>query len=251
MSGPSFAIIVASLHGRCGKTLLARAIADYFVLSGERPMIFDTDAIERRLAAQFPLETLVVDLTDVRGQMALFDTLAHASPASRVVDLTHRSFEKFFELMRDTDFISEARARGVEPVVLYIPDRKADSFEVGVGLRQRFPDSAFVPVENLFLGPPRDRARVSDAYRALTASEPRLVMPALAPVITEALEEPTLSLSDFIRRPLNHSADDRLPPELVNARSELRAWLVAVFQEIYHLTEAVARRSEAIMADDR
>ncbi len=36
MSEVSFAAIVASLHGRSGKTLLARALGDYFILSGQK-----------------------------------------------------------------------------------------------------------------------------------------------------------------------------------------------------------------------
>ena len=41
---PSFAAIVASLHGRTGKTLFARVLADYFVLSGNRPIVFEPTA---------------------------------------------------------------------------------------------------------------------------------------------------------------------------------------------------------------
>ena len=72
---PSVAAIVASLHGRAGKTLLARILADYFILSGRRPALFDTDATERMLHSAFPDDAIVVDLTEVRDQMILFDTL--------------------------------------------------------------------------------------------------------------------------------------------------------------------------------
>src|SRR6266568_73906 len=106
MPGASHAGIVASLHGRTGKTLLARALVDYFILSGGRPYIFDTDAIERRLHALFPSAAHVVDLTIVRDQMTLFDTLAKPSSEMRVVDVAYYSFTKFFELMRRYRFHS-------------------------------------------------------------------------------------------------------------------------------------------------
>ena len=86
---PSLAAIVSSLNGRTGKTLLARVLADYFVLSGNRPLVFDTDATEQTLHASFPYDTMVADLSEVRDQMMLFDTLAGRSCEARVVDVSH------------------------------------------------------------------------------------------------------------------------------------------------------------------
>jgi cellulose biosynthesis protein BcsQ len=126
MAGSSLAVIVASLHGRTGKTLLARTLADYFILSGPRPYIFDTDAVDRGLHALFPHDAFVVDLAIVPDEMLLFDTLAVRSARTRIVDVTHRSLITFFQLMRDSDFVSEARSCEGEPVIFYIPDRKVD-----------------------------------------------------------------------------------------------------------------------------
>ena len=44
-----FAAIIASARVRAGKTLLARLLADNFLLSGTRPALFDTETAERRL----------------------------------------------------------------------------------------------------------------------------------------------------------------------------------------------------------
>src|SRR6202158_4133052 len=107
---PSFAAIVASLHGRTGKTLLARVLADYFVLSGNCPLVFDTDATERTLHASFPYDTMVADLSETRDQMMLFDTLAGRYCEARVVDVSHYVFRKFFKVMQDSNFVAEARA---------------------------------------------------------------------------------------------------------------------------------------------
>ncbi len=248
MPDVSFAIVVASLHGRTGKTLLARVIAEYFLLSGEQPFIFDTDAVDHRLLTLFPHDATVIDLAQVPQQMMLFDTMAEASRESRVVDLTHRSFGQFFDLMRQTDFIVEARSRRVEPVIVYIPDRRHDSFEAGVALGRRFPDCAFVVVENAYHGPPRESTRQSEAYRALKAHDLRFVMPRLSPDITEALEEPALSLGDFMRRPLSHADAARLPEELRRARTELRGWLLGLMQEIHRVTRAVASYAAPALA---
>jgi hypothetical protein len=240
----SLAAIITSLHGHSGKTLLARVMVDYFVLSGQKPYIFDTDPIERGLYRLFPADTSVLDLAFVPHQMTLFDTLARDSPLSRIVDLTHRSFGLFFDLMRQTDFVSEARARGIEPVIFYIPDRKRDSFEAGFALRERFPDCSFVVVDNGSLGEPRGNTRTSDVYRALAAHPLHIAIPRLDRAIAEALEEPSLALSDFMQRPMTNAELRRLPSDLIRARMQLRTWLIAMFKEIYRITHLIAERAE-------
>jgi hypothetical protein len=186
MPGPSFAAIVASLHGHVGKTLLARTLTDYFRLSGGSPYIFDTDAIERGLSGLFP-EARVVDLAVVLDQMVLFDTLAKRSPEMRVVDVTHSSLTKFFELLRETDVIAEASSNKVELIIFYIPDRRIDSFEAGLILRDNFPDCAFIVVENAFFREPRPKARLDQSYKALTTHNWRFRMPKLHEQVVDAL----------------------------------------------------------------
>jgi len=248
MPDSSLAAIVASLHGQSGKTLFARVMVDYLILSGQRPYIFDTDPVERALYRLFPGDTCLLDLALVPDQMTLFDTLATDSPQPRIVDLTHRSFDVFFDLMRETDFIVEARSRRVEPVIFYIPDRKRDSFEAGFALRERFPDCDFVLVENGSLGEPRGNTRHTEAYQALQTHSLRIAIPRLDRAIAEALEEPSLALSDFMQRPMTNAELRRLPGDLIRARMQLRTWLIAMFKEIYRITHFIAVRAEAPLA---
>src|SRR6266702_7084682 len=198
MPRTSLAAIVASLHGRSGKTLLARILAEYWLMAGERPLIFDTDAADRKLRDFFPDQAIVVDLHHVRDQMRLFDTLAAPSPQPRVVDVTHRSLGTFFNVMRNTDFVVEARSCHVEPVIFYMVDRSAESFEEGWDLRDRFEDCAFVVVDNAFLGEAGERVRHSGAYRALAAHDLRFDVPALDRRHFEVIDDPYLSLAEFM-----------------------------------------------------
>jgi|SRR5215471_13066929 hypothetical protein len=247
MSGMSHAAIVVSLHGRCGKTLLARILVDYFLLSGGRPYVFDTDSVEWKLHDLFPNEARVVDLAIARDQMVLFDTLAEASPEMRVVDLTHRSLTKFFALLRDTDFICEAKAHDIEPMIYYIPDRKLDSFEAGVVLRDNFPDCGFIIVENEFFEPPKGNVQQSPAYSALMSHKSRFVMPRLASEAIEVLEDRHLSLSDFMRQGMSSTgeslADDGLSPAI---RIEFRRWVFRMFRQIHRVTTGLAAVDEPL-----
>jgi hypothetical protein len=241
MPGASLAAIVTSLHGRCGKTLLARTIVDYFLLSGGRPYIYDTDAVERGLHGLFPVDARVIDLAIVRDQMLLFEALAKPSPQAQIVDVTHRSLTKFFELLRDTDFILEAQSHDIRPVIFYIPDRKLDSFEAGVVLRDNFLNYRFVVVENEFFREPKRDVWQSPAYEALRSHRRRFVMPKLADDVVDALEDCDLSISDFMRKPLSSSGEtlvpDALPPDM---RVELRGWVFKIFREIHRAVAELA-----------
>lgn len=235
-AGASLAAIVASLHGRAGKTLLARALADYFILSGGNPCLFDTDPVERGLHALFPHAARVVDLAVVRDQMLLFDTLAAPSPEMRVVDVTHRALTKFFELLRDTDFIFEARLQRIIPVIFYIPDRKADSFEAGVVLRNNFPGCPFFVVNNGFFQPKR-HVRQSSAYKTLKAHKSWFTMPRLTEDVIDALEDRDLSIGDLMRQPMSSDGEVPAPDGLVaDMRIELRDWAFQMFREIHRVT---------------
>jgi hypothetical protein len=248
MPETSFAAIVASLHARTGKTLLARVLAEYFILSGVRPLLFDTDTAECRLCASFPHDTMVVDPSQVPDQMTLFDTLALTTPEARVVDVTHQSFRKVFKVMQDIDFIAEARTRNVEPAIFYIADRNADSYAEALHLRGRFAGCPFVAVDNPFLGVPADHIRKSDAYQSFLAHELRLTIPMLDPAATLALADPQFSLSDFMRRPIA-LGEATLQPEAspLDVRASLRPWLMRLFKDIHRISRIVTTRKEAVV----
>jgi hypothetical protein len=231
------------LHGRTGKTLLARVIAEYFALSGRRPMIFDTDAAERTLHAAFPYDTVVVDLHETRDQMTLFDTLAARAPESRVVDVSHYARRKFFKVMAESAFVAEARARAVEPIVFYIADRNPDAYEEARQLRERFADCAFVLVENAFVGRVKELTRRSGAYKAMEDHDLRMALPRLDHALADILEDPVVSLGDIVRQPLSRSADAMPGGLIFEEREALRAWLVGVFRDIHRLAREAENRA--------
>jgi hypothetical protein len=239
------AAMVCSLHAHSGKTLLARLLAEHFILKGSPPLIFDTDAVERRLTACFPYDAIVLDLARVRDQMALFDTLAKPFAAPRVVDVAHAAREKLFALMRDTDFIAEATAHAVAPVIFYIADRDRDSLDEAIALRARFADCAFVAVENAFLPRPNAALRQGEAYRALLTHPLRVFMPKLDEDLVELIEEPGRSLSALLREPLSRS-EDRRNELSFDARAELRAWLMTMLKDIHRVLARLDAPAEAL-----
>ena len=243
---PSFAAIVASLHGRTGKTLFARVLADYFLLSGLRPLVFDTDFTEQTLRNSFPSDTVVADVTETRDQMLLFDTIAGRSPEARVVDVSHYVFRKFFKVMQEIDFVREARARAVEPVIFYIAGRNPDAYEEGRLLRERFADCALVLVENVFLGALKESTLHSAGYRAFESHDLCMMLPLLDPALADVIQEGDVSLSGMIRQPLSRSDTAASGGLSFEQRAEMRAWLMRVFREIHRVTRAAEGRAAAI-----
>ena len=229
----NFAIIVASARARSGKTLLARLLAEHFVLSGMQPAIFDTDAAAP-LVARFPNDASALDIDRVTDQMALFDGLSAPAANSRIVDLTHGAFKKFFDLMLESDYIREARANGIEPVVFYIGGTDQEAFEQADDLRYRIGDCPFVFVENAFLGEIKQSIRGSEEFRALAQLPTRMLIPALDPFFMEVIEEPDVSLSEFMREPTL-----KMSPE---TRGAIRSWLVKALGEIYRVLNMIERR---------
>jgi hypothetical protein len=243
----SYTYIIASLHGRTGKTLLARLFADYTILSGQHPEIFDTDAVERKLTACFPGRAIPIDLERVPDQMKLFDTLTAPAAVPRIVDVTHRSFRKFFQLMQEIGYAAEARVKEIEPIIVYIPDREADSYEQGRLLRDHFKDCHFIVAENALIGKPDRQVQQSDHYKSLMGHDLNLYIPLLDPMFAGVVDDPKLSLSGFMSEP---AAERRPTAELslaylsLEARASIGGWLKEMFGEIRRLGEVIKLRAD-------
>jgi hypothetical protein len=244
------AAIVTSLHARTGKTLLSRVLGDYFALSGRPPLVFDTDVTEQTLRASFPFDTVVIDLTETRDQMTLFDTLARRAPEARVVDVSHHAFRKFFKVMFESQFAAEAHTRGVEPIIFYMADRGSDSYEEARALRERFDDCAFVLVENALTGKAKEKTRRSAAYQEMQQHDLRMSLPLFDFALADALDDdPALSLGDIVSQPLSRSNQGSMPGsgELAfDQRAALRSWVMQVFRDIYRLTREIEMRAPAL-----
>jgi hypothetical protein len=200
---------------------LARALVDYFSQSRESVEIFDTDTAHPKLSAHFLGRSTVIDLDKVRDRVSLFDRLAAPSAEVQVVDVATHAFKKFFDLMRESDYVAEARARNIETVIFYIPEYDGESYDQGHALMERFADCAFVTAENENLGEIETTARLAEGYRALRQHERRMLIPRLDSLFALALAESKLSLGDFLRDP----PLDRTPAynSIAYASSHMRA----------------------------
>jgi hypothetical protein len=140
--------IVCSPRPAVGKTLIARALTEFLLLQHGAVTAFDINLREPSLLDYLPDVTETAQIGDTFGQMALMDRLIVNDGVPKVVDLGFHAFDDFFRIVADIGFMKEADRRGVDPIVLFIPDRDRASAAAWTMLRATFPNAALVPVEN-------------------------------------------------------------------------------------------------------
>ncbi len=219
MKNPTLAFIICSLGGRAGKTMTARLLADYFLLSDRTFVGFDTDTHEPSFAMRFPQEVVASDVNTIQGQMALIDPLLVADGVPKIVDLWHRSLEGFFALLDQTEFIAEARKLDVEPIFLFVADGTARSVEAAARLVERYPDVQFVLVVNDGAVPGVERREEFNRY----PSGRSFKIAALDPLLLQKIEEPGFSLSRFLLVPPTNMS--------LVVRAGIREWLWRIFSQ--------------------
>ena len=143
--------IVTSSRPRVGKTLVARALTEYFLALRKPVAAFDVNPDEFKLIEHLPAYTAAASIGDIRGEMALFDQLIVDDRVPKVIDLNHALFEKFFALMQRLNFVIEGRRRGVTPLVLFLADPDDRSRQGFAMLTDKFPDLAVVAVLNAWV----------------------------------------------------------------------------------------------------
>lgn len=220
MSRRTLVYFVCSPHSRTGVTTTARALTDYHLWRGVPVEGFDTDAREPSYARRFPQLSTIVDIFDVRGQIALFDRLLIADDIPKVVDVWSRSFDKLFSIIAEIGFLEEAARAGVEPIILFHADASRMSASNARLLTTTWPNLWLTAVNNegaAPLGP--DAREILELYRP----RGKLVLPRLERPIAEALEEPYLSLSDFL-------LDSPASMSIV-VRAAMKNWLLPIFTQ--------------------
>jgi hypothetical protein len=196
--------IVTSSRPRVGKTLIARALTEYFCAQRRVVAAFDVNPDDFKLIDYLPAYTAAASINDTRGEMALFDQLVTADLVPKVVDLGHVLFDRFFALMQQLDFVAEARRRAIAPIVLFIADPDERARQGYAMLSDRFPDLALVPLLN------ENTPRVA-RYRAnfpptRHGGDP-LGIPALTPVLRSVIDRPGFSFISYAVKTADPTAE--------------------------------------------
>jgi hypothetical protein len=192
MERRTFVFIVCSPLPRVGKTLAARLAVEFFATDGGRVAAFDVNPGDFALAEQLSDRAAAADISDTRGQMALFDQLIAADGVAKVVDVGFRSFEQFFSVMAEIGFAAEAGHRGIIPAVLLVADADRRSAEAYAALLARFPRIPVVPVLNAGAADIRFRGEFSSRF-AVTPLHIPFLSPAAKSMVAQFGFSPGIS----------------------------------------------------------
>ena len=225
MSRHRFVHIVCSPRTRIGKTLMSRLLVDYFLLQDRQPIGFETNVNEPGFLELFPQRVISADIRSVQGQVTLFDGLLVDDDAPKVVDVWHRVFDKLFELFEAIDFVDEARARGVEPLIYFIDDPDPLTEAAHARLRARFPDLRVTSVRNEAATGVSAVTGPRSGAPAKFLDEPRLQIPPLDPILRRVIDIPGLSLAAFLR-------GSPMADVSIVVRAAVRAWTSKIFVQL-------------------
>jgi hypothetical protein len=205
--------IVTSSRPRVGKTLIARALTEFFCAQQRPVAAFDVNPDEFTLLQYLPAVATAASIRETRDEMALFDRLIMTDGVPKVIDLAHGSFERFFAVMRQINFIAEARRRALVPMVLFVADPDDRSRLGYATLCNDFPELALVPVFNEAVS---RFAHLRDLFPPAPRGGEPVSIPALTPILRSVISRPGFSFVAYASK-------------TTDTTSELYSWLRGVF----------------------
>lgn len=215
--------VVCSPLERVGKTLIARLLAEFFIVEGRDVACFDVNTDQPSLIDYLPPWTARSAIDDTRGQMALFDRLIRDDAVPKVVDLGHASFERFFTVVAQVSLAEEARKRQIQVIVLFVASPGPAAAQAYAAVQRWLPGIVLVPVHNEVLG----RTMARDKYPVGGGASLPLRFPLLPPGLHRIVTQPSFSFSDFRYGKIrNISAPYHF---------ELESWMKRVFIEFREL----------------
>jgi hypothetical protein len=210
--------IVCSPQRGVGKTLLARLLAEFYLIDGRPLAAFDLADEGPQLADYLPGSTTLADIGDAPGQMALFDSIIADRRATKIIDLSHRTFRDFFTIADKIGFFEEARRQGIEPLILFMIDPNPKSAKAYTILRRWCAAASLLPVRNQLVakGIPYCAAFPNESTVSVS-----LEIPLLGASLKPLVEQQSFSFARFWR-----TTPVSLPVKLDD---ELRAWIKRIF----------------------
>lgn len=177
--------IVTSDQPRNGKTLFARALADWLWQQGGEPWIADGNGPLGDISRWYGGHSRVFDLERTAGRVDLFEFLLTFPTTNIVLDLPASQMESFFSIFENGHFPAEAARAHTAFTCWFIIDRPLESF---LKARQiwHVAQAEFRPVLNSFSGSYALERGVKLNYAEM-AARGELRLPVLSPEAREWL----------------------------------------------------------------
>ncbi len=191
--------IVCSPRPAIGKTLIARLLTEFLLLSRGDVLAFDITLKEPSLVDYLPRLTETADITDTFGKMELMDRVIGNDGVPKVIDLGFHAFDDFFRMCEEIGFTKEGERRGIEPVFVFLGDHHRISVQAYRMLRTTFPTTAIVPVNNEFAL----QGELPDGFAPLRM----LPVAALPPFLRTYIDRTSFSFTAYLQEQADPSSE--------------------------------------------
>jgi hypothetical protein len=215
---------------RCiGKTLVSRLLTEFFVLNDRQVAAFDLADEGPQLIDYLPQFTTVASRGDVYGQVSFFEQIIADQDRTKIIDLSYRSFELFFNVVEQIGFFGEAHLRSVEPIILFVTDASPQLPHVCATLERRFTETLILPVRN------RAHAVVasSEAFSNVGTARPSLQIPLLTFSLQAQIDQQEFSFRELWRNASSGSVD--------RLENNVRDWIEGIFIQFRAIEIALGR----------
>jgi hypothetical protein len=221
--------IVCSDQARTGKTLVASFLVDYLIHKDGDVRVFDLDCPGGDLASKFTTRTNVIDLSQTRNVMALFDGVMSPPPRDYVVDLPHHQVARFLDLIEEIDFIATAEHQGIAIRVLYLCNQTIASLIAARTFRSGVGKASFVLVRNEGVAGSEINPDLAWALEGFSKSG-FFTVPRMVSSTRDCVARRTYTLSMFL--------DPKTPAALRENHYSAHVFFTTIFKELEKLDAA-------------
>jgi hypothetical protein len=191
--------IICSPRPFVGKTLMARQLGEYLLLTNGEVTAFDINLKEPSLLDYLPAITETAEIDDTFGKMALMDRLIINDGISKVIDLGYHAFDEYFKMSAEIGFMKEAARAGIAPIVLFIAETDRASARSYAALCKHIPASALVTIDNEY---------VVRGEMPASMGRGRVIHVGALPLFLKTyIDRPTFSFTDYLRSERDSSTE--------------------------------------------
>jgi hypothetical protein len=221
-------ILIGADKGGVGKTTVARTLLDYLTVQGMPLRAFDTEAPKGALCRFHPKITEIVDVTEVPGQMRIFDTVSEANIT--LIDVRAGLLSSTLHTLHNIEFLDSAKKGELTLVVFHVLGSSIESLNEIQSLSSFTRDCKYFLVKN-FINETTffewDQVTHSLYFKKL-ADAVAITIPKLNERAYEQLEVTSVPFVNFIA---NKNQNGETANYSFVLRGYVRRWLGQVWEE--------------------
>lgn len=224
--------VVGGDKGGVGKTTVSRLLVEYFDEMKRPARAFDTEYPRGSLTRFAPNSTKLIDITAVKAQIELFDSLT-GSAAPHILDLRAGTFTSVLKTFEDISILEQVREGRLQLYFFHVIGGNFEALGEVADAMAHLPIERHIVVKSYATDPDFVFWHESDIRaKFLKAGGIELAIPRLDELVYETVDTNSAPFRSFIA---NKMADGRDANFSLVLRGYCRKWLGEIFAEFSKL----------------